>query len=83
MDNIDDNVDATEDPSQRFRRLSQARFEQFTEVVRKISNLSNKANYRYSPEEVQILFDAMQEALNSAKRMFGEPERISKRNLWG
>ncbi len=54
----------------RFKRLATTRTNAVLEKLRILGNLSNKANYDYSPEDVRKIFRAIDEQLRVIKAKF-------------
>ena len=54
----------------RFRRLGMARGNRVLRDIELLGNLSNKNNYDYSPEQVRVIFSAIEEELRIAKQRF-------------
>ena len=55
----------------RFVRLAEARTNKTIDMIRLISNLSNRNNYDYSDSDVQKIFNAIEKELKLAKAKFG------------
>ena len=53
-----------------FIKLAEARTRKVTKTIQLIGNLSNKANYHYTDEQVQKVFAYIQGELDKAKRRF-------------
>lgn len=53
-----------------FIKLAQARTRKAAKTIQLIGNLSNKANYQYTDEQVQKIFSYIQTELDKAKRRF-------------
>lgn len=54
----------------KFQRLAESRGNRLIREIYLLSNLSNKKNYDYSPEDVAALFGPIDEALQEAKSLF-------------
>ena len=54
----------------RFKRLATQRTNAILNKLRLLGNLSNKANYDYSEDEIHKIFKALQEKLNETKARF-------------
>lgn len=59
-----------ETKSQRFSRISAARTEKILDIIRLLENCSNKSNYEYSADEVEAMFNTLENALQTAKSKF-------------
>jgi len=55
---------------ERFKRLATARTKAVLDKLRLLGNLSNRANYDYSEEEVRKIFRAIDEQLRIVKTKF-------------
>ena len=69
---LDEVLDVPKDKRGDFRRLAQQRTVSALDVIRKIENLSNKANYEYTPEQVEKIFDTLREAIDHAEARFAD-----------
>ncbi|HUO13119.1 MAG TPA: hypothetical protein VMU37_10235 [Caulobacteraceae bacterium] len=77
-----DGPDVPKDKPGDFRRLAQQRTITALDTIRKIENLSNRANYEYSPEQVQKIFETLRRALDNAEAKFADKrDRIRKFTL--
>ncbi|MGJ0739505.1 hypothetical protein [Enterococcus casseliflavus] len=54
----------------RFRRIAETRMNRVFKDMRLIANLSNKTNYNYSKQDVDLLFDAYEEKGNEVYAHF-------------
>ncbi|MHB1302533.1 MAG: hypothetical protein ACYCZB_03535 [Acidiphilium sp.] len=71
---------ASRDKAEAFRRLAENRTNEALEAIRKIGNLSNRANYSFEAAQVEKVFDALRRALEAAEAKFGEaPESDEQR----
>ena len=61
-----------------FKRLAEKRTNKILDMIDLIGNLSNKANYEYSNEEVEQIFSAIQSSLDEARKRFDNKDRIKK-----
>ncbi len=59
-----------EDRNQRFKRLAIKRTNAVLEKLRLLGNLSSKANYDYSEEEINKIFSAIENKLKLVKTKF-------------
>jgi len=59
-----------ESRKERFKRLATARTKAVLDKLRLLGNLSNRANYDYSEEEVRKIFRAIDEQLRVIKAKF-------------
>lgn len=58
------------DKNEAFKRLANQRFDMIKDSLRKLGNLSNKGNYMYTQEEVDIIFNAIDDYLGLIKAKF-------------
>lgn len=67
------------DKKKNFKRLAESRTEKAIDEIRKIGNLSNTNNYSYTKEDVDKIFNALNEAIEESKKKFpyGEKKRFS------
>ena len=64
--------------AENFVRLAEARTNKIIDMVLLLGNLSNKTNYSYTNEQVEAIFDSIQQALDETKQKFIE-ESTQKR----
>lgn len=69
---------AARDKSEAFRRLGENRTNAALDAIRKLGNLSNRANYSYTPEQIDKIFSALRHAIDEAEKRFGETEEDQK-----
>lgn len=55
---------------EKFKRLATARTKSILNAIRLLGNLSNKANYDYSDEDINKVFRAIDEQLRIVKTKF-------------
>lgn len=58
--------------AENFIRLAEARTNKIIDMVLLLGNLSNKTNYSYTNEQVEAIFDSIQQALDETKQKFIE-----------
>ena len=58
--------------AENFVRLEEARTNKIIDMVLLLGNLSNKTNYSYTNEQVEAIFDSIQQALDETKQKFLE-----------
>lgn len=69
-----------ETKKERFERIAEARTEKILDTIRLLENCSNKANYDYTPDNIEKIFSSIEKALSSAKDKFAsntKPKRIN------
>jgi hypothetical protein len=57
---------------ERFKRLATQRTNAVLDKLRLLGNLSNKANYDYSEEEISKIFSAIDSQLRNVKSLFSK-----------
>lgn len=70
-----------EDRTQRFKRIATYRTNEVIDKLRLIGNLSNKANYDYSDEEVNKIFSAIDSQLKIVKAKFSSSKKKNQFQL--
>lgn len=68
-------TEGNETPEERFRRLATRRTNSILDGLRKLGNLSNRTNYKYSEEDVERIFTAIYEAVADIEDRFGKQDR--------
>jgi hypothetical protein len=63
-------LDLPKDKQGDFRRLASKRTTATLEAIRKIENLSNRANYEFTEEQVERIFSTLRAAVSEAERKF-------------
>lgn len=58
--------------AENFVRLAEARTNKIIDMVLLLGNLSNKTNYSYTNEQVEAIFDSIQQVLDETKQKFLE-----------
>lgn len=73
--NVD--IEMAKDKRGDFRRLAERRTLATLDGIRKIENLSNRANYEYDAAQVNRVFTTLREALDEAQGKFhkADPKR--------
>lgn len=61
-----------ESRKERFIRIAENRTNKIIDMIRSLSNCSNKINYDYSEEDVKKIFVAIDKELKTAKLKFTE-----------
>lgn len=61
-----------------FVRLAEARTNKIIDMIGLLGNLSNKSNYIYTEEQVESIFNSIQQALDESKQRFSN-EPIQKK----
>jgi hypothetical protein len=63
-------VPVGENKAEKFERLANLRTNQILEQLRRLGNLSNRNHYDYTEDEVQKIFNTIEEAVSDAKSRF-------------
>lgn len=66
---------------QNFKRIAANRTEKIVELISKLHNLSNTSFYEYSEEEIDEIFDTIQNELDKQKRDFKKKGKNRKVEL--
>jgi len=69
-----------ETPEERFRRLATKRTNYILDGLRRLGNLSNRMNYRYSEEDVERIFTTIYETVGDIEAQFS-PKKEQKFEL--
>ena len=57
---------------ENFKRLAEARTNKIIDMIYLLGNLSNKSNYSYTKEQVDIIFDSISKSLEETRTKFTE-----------
>ena len=71
MDNKKDN----------FKRIAEKRTNKIIESISKLQNLTNTSFYEYSYEQVDAIFNAIQDELNNQKKIFEDNKKKEKKRF--
>ena len=74
MDNKKDN----------FNRIAEKRTNKIIESISKLQNLTNTYFYEYTDEQIEAIFEAIQEELDNQKKIFEDNKKKEKKRfeLW-
>ena len=72
-------METTETKEEKFRRLAELRVNAALDRIRLIGQLSNRGNYGYTDEQVEMIFKALQKALVETKSKFRESAKDKNR----
>lgn len=67
-----------ESPRDKFVKLANRRGNRVIDGLASLSNLSNARSYEYTPEDVDAIFAAIDDARNRARNAFDQPTKKSK-----
>ena len=71
MDNKKDN----------FKRIAEKRTNKIIESISKLQNLTKTYFYEYTDEQVEAIFEAIQEELDNQKKIFEENKKKGKKRF--
>ena len=60
----------SQEKQEKFRRLAEARTNKIIDMIDLLGNLSNKSHYEYTQEQVDYMFDAIQQELEEQRTRF-------------
>lgn len=65
---------------EKFLKTRNRRVKETANALRKLGKLANKDNYDYEPEDVQYIYDTLNEVITDVNEKFKDPdEEIEKR----
>lgn len=67
------------DRQENFKRIAEARTNKILKSISLLGNLSNKSYYEYTDEQIEAIFEAIQEELNIQKDKFTEKNQSKKK----
>ena len=71
MDNKKDN----------FKRIAEKRTNKIIESISKLQNLTNTYFYEYTYEQIEAIFEAIQEELDNQKKIFEDNKKKEKKRF--
>lgn len=71
----------SENKSEKFRRLAENRTNIIIQKIQLLDNLSNKAVYDYSDEEVKKMFAAIDASLNEVKERYKTAQKAENKKF--
>ena len=77
MDRTKSKENKDETSNEKFKRLSEKRVTNVLRSLKILGNLSNTSNYKYSTDEVEKIFKAIQSQVDNTHRKF----EVGARNL--
>ena len=66
------------DKEGHFKRLAESRTNKVIDMLMLIGNLSNKSNYSYTQDQVDKMFNTIEEELQRQKAKFSEKKKNNK-----
>lgn len=67
------------DKKANFVRIAESRTNKIIESITLLGNLSNTSYYEYTPDQVEAIFSAIQDELDTQKKRFFEKETKKKK----
>ena len=64
---------------ENFKRLAENRTNKIIDMLNLLGNLSNKSNYSYSEEQVDSIFDAIQNELDAQRNRFAKKQETTRK----
>ena len=64
---------------ENFKRLAENRTNKIIDMLNLLGNLSNKSNYSYSEEQVDAIFDAIQNELDAQRNRFAKKQEATRK----
>lgn len=70
--------------SDNFKRISENRIKKINELISKLHNLNNPSFYEYTNEQIDSMFEAIQNELDKQKEIFEKEKNKGKKKvqLW-
>lgn len=69
-----------ESKAAKFERLAQKRTEAILESIRKLANLGNARAYEFTPQQIDLIFDTIEERVKLARKRFEAELKFSGYN---
>lgn len=66
---------------ENFKRIANTRVNKIIESISKLKNLANKSFYEYTDEEIEEIFNRIQEELDKEKEFFKNTAKTTKGRL--
>lgn len=73
-----------ENKKENFKRIAENRTNKIIDMISLLGNLSNSSFYEYTDEQINAIFDAIQEELDKQRSKFNKQKEGKKRRfeLW-
>lgn len=68
-----------EEKQNNFKRIAESRTNKIISGIVSLGNLSNRSYYEYTPEQIEIIFGAIQHELDIQKEKFKNKEKQKKK----
>lgn len=66
---------------ENFKRIAVKRTNKILESISKLQNLTNTSFYEYTDEQIDAIFNAIQEELNKQKKIFEDDRKKEKKRF--
>ncbi len=67
--------------SDNFKRISDNRIKKINELISKLHNLNNPSFYEYTNEQIDSMFEAIQNELDKQKEIFEKEKNKGKKKV--
>lgn len=67
--------------SDNFKRISENRIKKINELISKLHNLNNPSFYEYTNEQIDSMFEAIQNELDKQKEIFEKEKNKGKKKV--
>lgn len=67
------------DRQDNFKRIAEARTNKIINTISLLGNLSNKSYYEYTQKQIELIFDSIQQELDTQREKFIEKEKKPKK----
>lgn len=66
---------------ENFKRIAEKRTNKIIESISKLQNLTNTSFYEYTNQQIEEIFNAIQEELDNQKRIFEDDKKKEKKRF--
>ena len=67
--------------SDNFKRISESRIKKINELISKLHNLNNPSFYEYTSEQIDSMFEEIQNELDKQKEIFEKEKNKGKKKV--
>lgn len=71
--------DLIQKKQENFKRIAESRTNKIIDAISLLGNLSNRSYYDYTQEQIEAMFDAIQDELNNQRLKFSEKDEKKKK----
>ena len=64
---------------ENFKRLAENRTNKIIDMLNLLGNLSNKSNYSYSEEQVDAIYDAIENEVNAQRNRLAKKQEVTRK----